>query len=184
MALEATFRGLTAAFRELYDVVNRLHISMEDKLDEDGTAVALDLSDLTLKMMGNIHDAHRAALKASRSLRDPAKTDQARRGLILCQEHFHLIEQDYAANMLSYKILRELARIHGRYPKLAEWVDNARKDIEQCRVLLEKTSKALAACWQELVESGGKISIAVTNTGQKIIAREPLVDERFRQRMT
>ncbi len=168
MALEATFRQLTTCFHELYEFVKHLHISMEDKLDENGPAVALDLSDLTLKMMGFIHDAETSAVKAGHALRHPPDMDQARRRLTVCQDKFHLIEEEYAANLLSYNKLRELARVGGRSKEWGVWAAHAKQDIEQCRELLEKTSKALAACWQELAERLGMLSISVTTVGQKI----------------
>ena len=55
--------------------------------------------------------------------------------------------------------------------------------IEQGRQPIEETSRALAACWQELVERSGTTSISVTNTGQKIIARR-MNEEAVRERTT
>jgi hypothetical protein len=184
MALEATFRELTTCLRNLYEFVNQLHISMDFKPEEEGAAVAYDLLDITSKMMGHIHDAQRGALKAREALRHPTDLDQARRALTICQEKFHLLEEEYAANLVAYKRLRELDRVSGRSSKWAQWAGSTKQDIEHCRALLEQTSKALATCWHELVEHGGKTSIAVTNTGQRIIARSPLADDRVRQRMT
>jgi DNA-binding ferritin-like protein len=183
MALEATFRELTTGFHRLHDVVNALHVTMEDK-PEDSAAVADDLADKTLELLGSVHDARRAAVKARQSLRHPPDMDQARRLLTACQERFHRIEQKFSVNLVSYEKLKELARVGSRNKEWSAWAHGAKQGIEQVRAPLDEISTTLAKCWHELVEHGGKTSISVTTTGQRIVTRDPLVNERIRQRMT
>jgi hypothetical protein len=173
MALEATFRELTISLSKLRDVVNALQITLEDKPEHDEAAVADDLIDQTLELLGFVHEARRAALRAKRSLGHPPDIDQARRALTLCHERFHQVEQKFSVNVVSYEKLKELARIGGRGQEWAAWSRGTKEGIEQCRRPLEESSKVLAACWQELVESGGRTSIYVRtqNLGQKIFNR-------------
>jgi|SRR5579863_935262 hypothetical protein len=184
MALEATFRDLTTCLRELYEFVSHVNISTDFKPEEEGAAVAYDLLDITSKMLGYIHDAQRGAIKARQSLRHPMDLDQARRSLTVCQEQFHLLEEEYGENLRAYKRFRELDRVSVRSPKWAKWAGGARKDIEHCRSLLEHASKALATCWHELVEHGGGTSISIVNTAQRIVAKSPPAHEMIRERMT
>jgi hypothetical protein len=174
MALEATFRELTTCLSKLRDVVNALRITLEDKPEHDEAAVADDLVDKALELLGLVHEARRAAVKARRSLGHPADTDQARRALTLCQERFHLVVQKFSLNVVSYEKLKELVRIGSRNAEWAAWSRGTKQGIEQCRLPLEETSKVLAACWQELVESVGRTSISIRtqNMGQKILTRD------------
>jgi hypothetical protein len=170
MPIEATFRELAASLQKLNDVVNALHITLEDKPQNDEAAVADDMTDQTLGLLGMVHDAHRAALRARHSLKHPVDLDNARRSLTACQKQFHTIEQSYLGNLVSYEKLRELLRVGGRSKEWAGWAGSIKEGIEQCRVPLEAASQALAACWQELAERLGSMNISVksVNVGQRI----------------
>jgi hypothetical protein len=50
------------------------------------------------------------------------------------------------------------------------WANSVKQGIEDCRQPQEAVSLALAACWQELAERLGTISISMqaTNVGQQI----------------
>jgi hypothetical protein len=169
MALETTFRNLTTCLHKVNDVMNALHITMEEP-EHGQAAVADDLTDKTLEMLGMVHDAQKAAASARKALGDPQNLDHARRGLVVCQERFHRIEQKFSAELASYKTLTELARIAGRSKQWAAWANSATQGIEDCRQPLEQASEALAACWQELAERLGttNISMQATNVGQQI----------------
>jgi hypothetical protein len=172
MALEATFRNLTTCLHKVNDMMNALHITMEEP-EHAEAAVADDLTDKTLELLGMVYEAERVAVDARRALGDPPNMDQARRSLAACQERFHQIEHRFSADLSSYKTLKELARVGGRSRQWAAWANSATQGIEQCRQPLEQASEALAACWQELVEHGGgtSISIRTENLGQKILAK-------------
>jgi len=165
MALEATFRELTTGLHQVNDAVNSLHVTIEDKPAHDEAAVADDLADKTLELLGFIHEARSAAAKARQALKHPADMDQARRALSQCQERFHRIEQKYAINLVSYEKLKELARVAGRSREWAAWAGGTKEGIEQCRDPLGTTSKRLAACWQEFAERLGMMNISVRATG-------------------
>lgn len=172
MALDATFRQLTTSLQRLHDVVNALQITLEDKPQNDEAAVADDLADKALEVLGFVHEAQQAALRARQALKSPPDMDQARTSLTLCQERFHKIGQNYAMNLVSYEKLKELMRVGERGKEWAGWSSGTKQGIEQCRVPLESADEALAACWQELAERLGTMSISVrsTNIGQHIAA--------------
>jgi hypothetical protein len=172
MALEATFRELAKCIHILDEFVNTLHVSMDYRPGDDGAAVAYDVADITLKMGGYIHEAKSAAARGRQALRHPPDMDKARRALAVCQQQFHLIEQEYTASLLSYTTLTGLSRIRDRGNTWAAWADGTKQDIEDCRELLKRVSKALAACWQEFAERLGMMSVSVqtTNIGQRIAA--------------
>ena len=170
MALEATFRELTSSLQKLHDVVNALHITLEDKPQHDEAAVADDLTDKALELLGLVHETRRAAVTARQAVKHPADMDNARRSLTLCQQRFHKIEQNYAANLVSYEKLKELVRVGGRGKEWAAWAASTKEGVEQCRVPIEAASQALASCWQELAERLGMMNISIhsKNVGQEI----------------
>jgi hypothetical protein len=168
MALEATFRELSVSFHRLHDALNALQLTLEDKPPHDEAALADDLADKSLEMLGVLHEARRGAINARRAL-NPPDMDRARRALTLCQERFHRIEQQFLANLVSYEKLKELARLgteRGREWRL--WAVSTKQGIEQCRQPVEQSSKALAACWQELAERLGMVNFSVRSIGQQI----------------
>ncbi len=172
----------------LHDALNALHLTVEDKPQHDDTALTDDLADKSLEMIGVLHEARRAAVNARRAVgHPPPDLDRARRALTLCQERFHRIEQQFSANLVSYEKLRELARLGSeRGREWRSWAVSTKEGIEQCRQPLEQTSKALAACWQELAERLGTMSISVqaTNVGQQIRMPASVVNDREAEGVT
>jgi hypothetical protein len=184
VALEATFRDLSVCLHHLHDALNALQVTLGDKPPDDESALADGVETVVLDVMGTLHEARKAALDARKVVSRPLDLDRARRALTICQESFHRIEQQFAADLVSYEKLKELARLGNARRAWLPWSSTVKQGIEQCQPALEKTSAALAACWQELVEHSGTTSISVKNTGQKIIAGRALQKEMIRERMT
>lgn len=170
MALEATFRELSVSLHHLHDALNELQVTLGDKPPEDESALADGVETKVLDLMGTLHEARKAALLAKKGVTHPVNLDQARRALATCQQRFHQIEQQYAADLVSYEKLRELARLGNERRAWLPWSGTVKQGIEQCRQPLEQASAALAACWQELAERLGtmNISMQATNVGQQI----------------
>jgi hypothetical protein len=170
VALEATFRDLTVCLHKLHDALNELQVTLGDKPIDDESAVADDVETKVLDAMGTLHEARKAALNTRRAVGHPVDLDRARRALTLCQERFHRIEQQFASDLVSYEKLKELDRLGNERRAWLPWSSTVRQGIEQCRQPLEQTSAALAACWQELAERLGTMSISMqaTNVGQQI----------------
>ncbi len=169
MALEATFRELSVSLHHLHDALNALQVTLGDKPPEDESALADSVETAVLDLMGTLHEARRASLHARKAVGHPPDLDQARRSLTICQERFHRIEQQFA-DLVSYEKLKELARLGNERRAWLAWANTVKQGIEQCRLPQERTSTALALCWQELAERLGTMNISVqtTNVGQQI----------------
>jgi hypothetical protein len=171
MALEATFRQLSVSLHKLHDALNALHVTVGDKPPDDEAALADGLENAVLDLMGTLHEARKSSMEARRAVGAPVDLDRARRALMVCQKCFHRMEQTFAAELVSYERLSELARLgRARRREWLPWAGSTKAGIEQCREPLELTSKALAGCWEELAERLGttNISMQATNVGQQI----------------
>jgi ElaB/YqjD/DUF883 family membrane-anchored ribosome-binding protein len=185
MALEATFRLLFVQIRKLCDTLNAILLTVGDKPTNRGAVLADELENTILDMLGLAEDARTAARTAEKAVASSIDLDRARRALAKCQENFHQVERQFSNELVSYQKLNQLASLGSeRGGEWKAWAGSMKDAIEQGRQPIEETSKALAACWQELVEHSGTTSISVTTTGQKIIARSPLTDEAIRERTT
>jgi hypothetical protein len=170
MALEATFRALSVSLHKLDDALSALHLTVMDKPNEE-SALVDGLDNSILDLIGTLSDARKSASQARRAVGHPVDLDGARRALTVCQERFHRIEQQFTADLVSYEKLKELARLgRVRRHEWLPWANSTKQVIEQCREPLVQASKALAACWQELAERLGTMSISVKthNVGQQI----------------
>jgi len=167
MALEATFRQLSVSLHKLHDALNALHVTTGDRPDDE-TALADSLESAVLELMGTLHETRRSALQARKAVGYQPDLDRARRALTRCQERFHRIEQQFSAELVSYEKLKELARLGNERRAWLPWANTVKQGIEQCRGPLDETSKALAACWQELAERLGTVSLSVQTIGQQI----------------
>jgi hypothetical protein len=169
MALEATFQNLSVSLHKLHDALKALQVTIDDA-PHDESALADGLENTVLDMLGTLHETRKSALLGRKAVAAPTDLDWARRALTTCQERSHHIEQQFATDLVSYEKLKELARLGRERPAWLPWSSTVKLGIEQCREPLDQTSKALAACWQELAERLGTISISVKNTtvGQHI----------------
>jgi hypothetical protein len=184
MALEATFRTLFRQTRKLCDTLNAILLTVGDKPANRGAMLADQLENTVLDTLGLAEDARTAARAAEKAVNSPMDMDRARRALSKCQENFHRVEQQFSIDLVSYEKLKNLASLGtDRGGEWKAWAGSMKDAIEQGRAPIEETSKALAACWQELVEHSGTTSISVTNTGQKIITRR-MSEEALRERTT
>lgn len=170
MALEATFRELSESLHYLHDALNDLQITLGDKPPGSESALADGVETLVLDLMGTLHEARKAALTARNAVGDPLDLDRARRALTACQQSFQKVEQQFAADLVSYEKLKELARFGAERRVWLPWTGTVKQGIEQCQPFLQRISTALAACWQDLAERLGTMNISVrsTNVGQQI----------------
>jgi hypothetical protein len=179
VALEATFRDLSVCLHHLHDALHALQVTLGDKPPEDESAVADGVETVVLDVMGTLHEAQKAALDARKAVSHPLDLDRARRALTICQERFHRIEQQFAADLSSYDKLKELARLGSARRAWLPWSSTVKQGIEQCQPSLEQTSAALAACWQELAERLGTVNISMqaTNVGQQITVPRSRIED-------
>jgi hypothetical protein len=182
MALEATFRQLNRQLKKLQDnlVALRLTVS-EDKPLNGESALADQLEDSVLDAMGFLEECLKESGLALKAARYPVDLDRARCALTVCQERFHQAERRFAAELVSYEKLRDLASLGGkRGGAWFSWGNTVKHGLEQCRSPMEAVSSALAGCWQEIAERVGTTSVSVrtTNIGQKIVARSSELEDR------
>lgn len=173
MALETTFRDLGARLNDLIGVLNELHVSVGFKPPHDETAVADDLGEGSLHLVGVLNESLAAAVQAQQAVTNHPDLDRARKALAVCQERFNLFDKDFPTLLASYKQLTALARLATERPEWIHWVSNMKQGIEDCHEPMATVRITMAACWQELAERVGMNSVSVHNTsvGQRIVAR-------------
>ena len=171
VALESTFRGLCDQFKRLQDNLKALYLTVAEDKPLSGEAALVDcLEETVMETMGLLDGCLSCSHSAQKSVAQP-DLDRARRALNKCQEHFHKAERQFSDELVSYEKLRHLASIGGRRGKeWASWAGSVKYGMEQCKEPFDESSKALAACWQELAEHSGNTSIVVNSRslGQKI----------------
>jgi hypothetical protein len=182
VALEATFRGMLTLFQKLSDELYVLRKMVEDRPPESESALVDQLENAVLDITGLLHEAIESAQEALGATGHPVDMDRARRALARCQDCFHRVEHHYSADLICYKRLKNLAILgQQRGGECLPWSSGARAGIEQWRDVLEDVSKAMSACWQELAERPGGVSVSVqaTNIGQHIARTVELDVEGF-----
>jgi len=177
--LEPTFRELFSQLRKLQDTLVALRLTVVEDKPLAGEAALVDyFEDTILDLMGLLEESLKAARAAQKAVGQSPDLNAARRALTICQQRFHRIEQQFAADLVSYEKLKDLAGLgHARRGEWMPWAGSVKQGIEQCREPIEAARTALAACWEEIAERVGMTSISVhsTNIGQKIVSK---VDDR------
>jgi hypothetical protein len=175
MALEAIFRELSTEMRKVYDTLVALRLTVVEDKPLRGQAALVDrMEDTILELMGWLDEALKAVRAGRSAVANSADLNGARRALAICQERFHRIERQFAADLVSYEMLKDLASLGSeRGREWLLWANSVKGGIEQCRQPLDGASKALAGCWQEIAERVGMTSVSVqtTNIGQKIFSK-------------
>jgi len=175
MALEGTFRTLLIQIGKVCDTLNAVLLTVGDKPPRRGAVLVDEMENTVLDMLGLAEDARTAARAAEKAVAAPMDLDRGRRALGKCQESFHRVERQFSNELVSYEKLKDLASLGSdRGGEWKAWAGSMKDAIEQGREPLEETSKALAACWQELAERLGttNVSVNATNIGQQITARD------------
>lgn len=179
MALEATFRKLSVSLHKLHDALSALQVTVGDTPPNDEVALADRLENTVLDMLGTLHEIRKVAQEAQKAVAHPADLDSARHDLTQCQERFHSMEQQFAANLVSYENLNQLAQLAKERRPWTPWTKAFSQGIEQCRGPFDEASRALSSCWQELAEHLGNVNISMkaTNVGQQITLAKPKVED-------
>lgn len=188
MALEKTFRELSAQLRRLGDRLQELEVTVvEDRPPANDAAIVDSFEDAVADLRGWVEEALKAAEMAERAVEHPMDIDRARQTLTVCQERFHRIEKDFAVKLVSYERMKDLTSFGGeRRSGWPSWVTSVKQGIEHCRQPLEDAGKALADCWQEIAERVGMTTISVrnTNVGQKTVCEASELKNMARNEVT
>jgi len=174
MALESTFRTLSVQIRKLCDILNAVQLTLGDRPVRRGAALADELENVVLDLLGRLEEATAAARTAKAAV-VTLDLERARRGLAKCQEIFHAVEQQFSNELVSFDRLSALAELgKERGGEWKAWANSMSDAVKEVGAPLAETSRVLAACWQELVEHGGRTSISIRtkNLGQKIVAKD------------
>jgi hypothetical protein len=177
MALEATFRKLAVQLRKLQDTFVALQLTIGDKPPEREAALADNVENTILDMLGLLQNARKATKDAQQAVGHPLDLDRARRAMTTCHEQFHQVEQQFSAELSSYELLKDLTSLaESRRGEWIPWANSMKDGISQCREPMQETSQSLAECWQEIAEHAGTTSVSVrtTNIGQKITRAVPV----------
>jgi hypothetical protein len=180
MALETTFRTLSVQICKLSDTLNAILLTLGDRPQNRGTALADGMENSILDLMGSLSEAQTAARTGEKAVGATRDLDRARRALAKCQDHFHSAEQQFARELVSYESLKQLASLGcERGGEWKHWVASMKDAIEQGQQPFDEVSQALAACWHELAERSGLINISVNANGiiQGLGSRKPEVRE-------
>jgi hypothetical protein len=173
--LEIAFQDLSMELRKFHDTLVAVRLTVvEDKPTRGEAALVDHMEDTILDLMGLLDEALEAAGHAQKAVGPGTDLQAARRRLTVCQQRFHRIERQFAAEMVSYEKLKDLASLGSeRRGEWLPWSNSVKDGIEQCRHPMDGISKALALCWQEIAERVGMTSVSVrtTNIGQKIVRR-------------
>ena len=156
MALESTFRALFIQMRKLCDTLNAILLTVGDRPQKRGAALADDLENTVLDILGLAEASRTAARIAEKATAHPMDLDQARRALAKCQRNFHQAERQFSSELVSYEKLRDLAQLgNERGGEWKSWAGGMKDAIQQGREPLDEASNTIALCWQELAEHGG-----------------------------
>lgn len=154
MALEKAFREARRLLKRLRDDLMMLRLSVREDAPVDGAVVLVDkMGDAVDDSLGSLEEALADLEDAGRASVPSLRRDAAARALSRCQEHFHLVELKFQAELVSYECLTDLAAFtksrDGEWPA---WMESVRQGLDQCKEPLNEANQALIACWQELAE--------------------------------
>jgi hypothetical protein len=161
------------------------------------------LADRVTAMVSAVDEAIFAAEEGVRAYRDPRRLPETQRELITVQRCLNQALEIFVEDIAAYdavETLKSMARrlhlkarkdgaIAGTKKSLGEiaresggtwpqWVWVVKKAIDDCRLPLHASFKALAECWQEVAEKlpAGAISVQSTNIGQHVERGESSLD--------
>lgn len=176
MPFERTFRELPDCLRRLRDAVLALQLTAREDVPRHGSVWLVEkFADTVDETLGWIEEALEVSVAALEAATHPVDLDQARRSLIQCQELFHRVQSCFTGKLFSYELLKDLVAFgKQRQGEWRAWVKSVRQGLEQCRIPLEESNRALMHCWQELAERASTATVFVhtTNIGRKITAAD------------
>jgi len=172
MAIDKVFRDLRTSLRRANDRLQELRLTVVEDRPMTNDAVVVDNLEYAVEdLAGWLKEALDAAGAGVDASQIPADLDSVRRTLTTCQERFRRIEEVYAASLVSYEKLTDLASFASeRRGEWTPWVASVKRGIDLCRYPLDESRVRLTECWQEIAERVGMTSISVHSTtiGQKI----------------
>lgn len=172
MALEKTFRELTAHLQKTQEAFKEVQLTVVEDRPPDQDVVMVDHFEYAVDdVLGWLEGALKYAADAEQAVGVPLDLERARRSLGQCQEVFQKLQQRYGSDLISYGQLEALTNFgRKRRGEWQGWVESVKNGLDQCRHPIEEAGVLLARCWQELAERLGSTNVSVhaTNIGQQI----------------
>jgi hypothetical protein len=156
MALEAAFQTLVVQINKLRGDLNVLLVTLGDRPTAPEAPLAVELENVVLDTLSTTEVARSAARAAANAASFPANLSRTRHALARCQGEFDEVERQFLNKLDCPEKLSHLTSLgleRGQEWKL--WARMMNDAIKQVRQPLEDASKALTACWQEMVEHSG-----------------------------
>ncbi|QDV36207.1 hypothetical protein [Tautonia plasticadhaerens] len=184
MALESAFQDLCERTRRCLDAAQALRLTVvEDRPLRDGALLADWLGDAAEGLVGDLEQAHGAAVEAYRAAALARDLALARRALATCHERTIAASLGYSAELGSYDRLSELIRLgRRRKGEWRAWSGSVREALDACPPPLGDLNQALCSCWQELAERATPPPITVhaigISSGPPRIDDEPILGRR------
>jgi len=186
MTMELTFRQLFEQMKRLKEMLDPLRCLLPDDPHNMEVALVQHLRESVETAGGWLDDCLDQSQAAQENL-GRSDLNRSRKALTRCQTSFDEVERTFWAELLSYDKMREIEGLGARRRGIwLIWSHNVKNDLDVCRYELDRTRKALTACWQELAEYAGTTSLSVQTSlvGQQIRATRPEVEEMEAQGVT
>jgi hypothetical protein len=171
VAIEKSFRELAVRLRRLHDAFEALQLTAREDTPREGSVVLVDsLADAVDDCMGWIEESLVLADSAAKAVGARADLAAGNVALAGCQERFHLAQQRFLSDLVSYERLRELTAFgRRRTGEWQAWVKSMMQGAEQCRQPLDEVSRELLSCWQEIADRATpSISVLANNVGRQV----------------
>jgi hypothetical protein len=191
MAIEAAFAILSQQLDRLQEEIRDLQLNLTDYYPlkncrpiangepewELAPPPVVSLADKTSDMGGAIEEALSSGREAGLAIRHPRRLVETQLALITIQHCLNRTLTIFLAEVAPYDTVQTLVEmgreLGGSWP---QWTDVVKVAINTCGTRLEEAFRALAECWEELVEkfSADSASMYATNIGQQITTRESI----------
>ncbi|HEX8183634.1 MAG TPA: hypothetical protein VF747_02750 [Blastocatellia bacterium] len=176
MALLAAFQDLCLQLQKLHDSLFGLRVTIVEDKPLKGDVMLVDkYCDAAEDMVGWWEEAGESASAALQAVTHPADFGSARRALINCHDAYTRISQRFTSELTDYERMAELTSFaRSRRGEWEAWVNSVKEALDRCQQPLFDVYQSISLCWQEMTDRNAMTSVSVqmTNTGQKIIAKE------------
>jgi hypothetical protein len=175
-ALELAFMDLAASAARLAEELRAASLTAADDQPRRPVALASALASRVVELCDQAELGKVAAGEAHQSMRRPPDLETARAALAKVQETVDQIGEGLSRELLSSASVSQLnlmAVERGR--EWASWANTLLDGLERSQQTLHETSRALARCWQELLERALVSTFSVQNhtVGQQIQVATP-----------
>jgi len=176
MTLAAAFVDLERELEALRELLTGLQVTVvEDKPLRGDWALVERFGNAADDARGYLEAALAAAQKGRASVEGQPDLEAVRRSLATCHEQFNCLAQHFTADLFSYERLAALHSVgRERRGEWRLWAGVVGDTLDRCQQHINRVSRALHRCWQDIGERSGVSSVSVRNTsvGQQVLVPE------------